>query len=108
MENAELDPARERFRRIGADLGSQLRQVDVAKDMEVGREDEKIPRVRAHRRAILGIDQKRFQYQIPRPCRPSCRLRELPWIGITIWSHPSIRSARRLRLQGRTGPCKIN
>ena len=38
-EGAELDPLRERIRRIGADLGSQPRQVDVEKDMEVDMED---------------------------------------------------------------------
>ena len=33
VEDAELDPSRERSRRICADLGSQPRQVDVGKDM---------------------------------------------------------------------------
>ena len=36
---AELDPLQPRFRQFVADLGSQLRLVDVGKDMEVGRED---------------------------------------------------------------------
>ena len=39
VERAELDPLHVRFRRIGADLGSQSRQVDVGEDMEVGSED---------------------------------------------------------------------
>ena len=39
MEDAGLDPPRERFRRMGADLGSQPRQVDAGKDMRVDRED---------------------------------------------------------------------
>ena len=39
VEDAELDPVRTRFRQSGADLGSQLRHVDVEKDMEVERED---------------------------------------------------------------------
>ena len=39
MEDAELDPLRERFRRIGADLGTQPKQVDVEKDMDADRED---------------------------------------------------------------------
>ena len=39
MKDAELDPHRERLRRIGADLESQQRQVDVGGDMEMDRED---------------------------------------------------------------------
>ena len=39
VEDAELDPLRERFRRIGADLGTQPKQVDVEKDMDADRED---------------------------------------------------------------------
>ena len=39
MEDAELDPLHARSRRIGADLGSQLRQVDVEMEMEVDTED---------------------------------------------------------------------
>ena len=38
-EDAELDPLHTRFRRIGADLGSQLGQVDAGKDLEVDRGD---------------------------------------------------------------------
>ena len=41
VEDAELDPMQARFRQIGADLGNQLRQVDVEQDMEVGRGDGK-------------------------------------------------------------------
>ena len=37
VEDAELDPVRARFRRIGSDLGGQLRQVDVETDLEVDR-----------------------------------------------------------------------
>ena len=38
VEDAVLDLPRERFRRIGADLGSQPRQVDAEKDMVADRE----------------------------------------------------------------------
>ena len=38
-EETELDPARVRFRQSETDLGSQLGQVGVEKDMEVERED---------------------------------------------------------------------
>ena len=41
VEDAELDPLHARFGRIGADLESQLRQVDVGRDMEAEREDGK-------------------------------------------------------------------
>ena len=37
VEDAESDPVRARFRRIGSDLGGQLRQVDVGTDLEVDR-----------------------------------------------------------------------
>ena len=40
MGEDELDQVWARFRQVGTDLGSQLRQVDVEKDMEVGRGDE--------------------------------------------------------------------
>ena len=39
MEEAELGPLRELFRRFGAYFGSQPRQVDVEKDVEADRED---------------------------------------------------------------------
>ena len=39
VEDSEIDPLQARFRPIGADLGSQLRQVDLGKEMEGDRED---------------------------------------------------------------------
>ena len=57
-EDAELDLLRERFRRIGADLGSHPRRVDVQEDMGVDREMGITPRIREHRRAILGQNQR--------------------------------------------------
>ena len=41
-----MEPVQARFRQSGADLGSQLRRVDVEKDMEADREDGK-PTLRA-------------------------------------------------------------
>ena len=41
--DAELGPSQARFRQIGEDLGSQLRQVDVEKDMWVDGEDGTLP-----------------------------------------------------------------
>ena len=39
MGDAELDPSHARSRRIGVDLGSRLRQVDVGEDMDADRDD---------------------------------------------------------------------
>ena len=58
LGDAKLDPLRERFRRIGADLGSHPRRVDVQEDMGVDREMGITPRIREHRRAILGQNQR--------------------------------------------------
>ena len=63
-----------------------------------------ILRARVLRGATLGLDQKWRQYQILRLYRPRCRIRTFPCRGISIWSPPSTKRARRLKPQGQAGP----
>ena len=103
MEDAELDPVRERSQRIGADLGGQPRQVDVGRDMDV--EDGKnatsagTPESDSGPRPEMlpAPDSPPLSVQLPSPLVPSD--------GVRIWSPPLLKRAKRLRFQGRPGPC---
>ena len=107
-EDAELDPLRERSRRIGADLGGQLRQVHVGMDMDVDREDGNnasntgIPECESGPTAetIPAPDSPPLSAQLPAPRVRSGRPR--------IWNPLLIKRVSRMRFLGRTGPSAMS
>ena len=104
VEDAALDTSHARFRRIGADLGSQPRKVDAKTDMEVDREDGNLSSSAGTPESDSGprpdmnpvSDFPPLTAQLPSPRAPSDKHQHR--------NPPLEERAHRLRLQGRTGP----
>ena len=98
VEEAELDPARARFRQSASDLGDQLGPIDVGKDMEVDREDGNPTLCTGAPESGSGPRPE----MIPVPDSPSMSV-QLP-----TSRDPLIERVPHLKLQGRAGPAMIN
>ena len=107
VEDAELNPLRDRFRRIGADLVSQPKQVGVEKEMEVDREGGNDTSSTSTPERDSGPRPEMIlvpDSPLPRSHVPSYRVRTCPRAEFGIWRPTFIKRMHRLRLQGRTGP----